>query len=173
MMSGFVFTLFLTVASLAMLEDFFKDLGFRRLGGEGWYGRVQEGEWLVDVFVKRIGDRLQLLLPDASIPREICERVVKRLAAELYAHVERRPFDPSYMEVVGPTPSFCHYCLEEVYMPYRCHRCGGYYCSEHRFPWRHNCPGDGGEAAAIVRFEKPREKRVERGRILIKEIPCG
>ena len=176
MMSGLVFTILLSVASLAMLEGFLRGLGFRRIGGGGWHGRIREDGWLVDVFIRRIDDRLQLLLPDASIPREICERVVRRLAAELYAQVEHRPFDPSYVEVVGPTPSFCHYCLEEVYMPYRCHRCGGYYCSEHRFPWRHDCPGDGGEAAAIVRLEGAKEEKREaarKRRILVKEIPCG
>jgi len=174
-MSGLTFTILLAVASLAMLDGFFRELGFRRLGDEGWRGRIHEDGWLVDVFVKRIGDRLHLLLPDASIPREICERVVRRLAARLYAEVEHRPFDPSYVEIIGPTPSFCHYCLREVYMPYRCHRCGGYYCSEHRFPWRHDCPGDGGEAAAIVRLEEAREEKreAEKRRILVKEIPCG
>jgi hypothetical protein len=173
-MSGLVFTLLLTAASLAMLGDAFERMGFRRIGEDGWRGRMQEEDWLVDVFIKRIGGRLHLLLPDASIPREICERIVRSLSARLYALLEHQPFRPEYVEVVGSTPSFCHYCLEEVYMPYRCHRCGGYYCSEHRFPWRHDCPGDEGEAKATIRIEETLErKKRQRRRILVREVPCG
>ena len=173
MMSGLVFTLLLA-ASLVMLDDAFRGMGFRRLGGGGWHGRLREGSRLVDVFIKRSEGRLHLLLPDASIPREVCERVVRRLAARLYALLRYRPLDPGSVEVVGPTPSFCHYCLEEVYLPYRCPRCGGYYCSEHRLPWRHDCPGGGGEARAAVDVEKPwREERRRRRRIPVREVPCG
>ncbi len=35
----------------------------------------------------------------------------------------------------------CDVCGTEVDMPYECHRCGGTFCSEHRLPERHDCPG--------------------------------
>lgn len=35
----------------------------------------------------------------------------------------------------------CDVCGEEVSMPYECHRCGDTFCSEHRLPEHHDCPG--------------------------------
>lgn len=35
----------------------------------------------------------------------------------------------------------CDVCGKEEGMPYRCRLCGGTYCSEHRLPENHGCPG--------------------------------
>ena len=35
----------------------------------------------------------------------------------------------------------CDRCGEQEPMPYRCRLCGGTYCSNHRLPENHNCPG--------------------------------
>ncbi|WP_232687450.1 rhomboid family intramembrane serine protease [Halobacterium zhouii] len=35
----------------------------------------------------------------------------------------------------------CDRCGEQEPMPYRCRLCGGTYCSDHRLPENHNCPG--------------------------------
>ncbi|WP_132057443.1 rhomboid family intramembrane serine protease [Halorussus amylolyticus] len=35
----------------------------------------------------------------------------------------------------------CDACGEHENMPYKCRRCGGTYCSAHRLPESHNCPG--------------------------------
>jgi len=35
----------------------------------------------------------------------------------------------------------CDVCGEEESMPYHCRHCGGTYCSEHRLPESHDCPG--------------------------------
>jgi membrane associated rhomboid family serine protease len=35
----------------------------------------------------------------------------------------------------------CDVCGKHVDMPYRCNRCGENYCSEHRLPENHSCPG--------------------------------
>jgi membrane associated rhomboid family serine protease len=37
--------------------------------------------------------------------------------------------------------SKCDACGKTENMPYRCHHCGGTYCSEHRLPEAHDCPG--------------------------------
>ncbi len=37
----------------------------------------------------------------------------------------------------------CDVCGEQVDMPYQCRHCGGTYCSEHRLPENHDCPGLG------------------------------
>ena len=35
----------------------------------------------------------------------------------------------------------CDVCGKDEYMPFRCKYCGGYFCSEHRLPEMHDCPG--------------------------------
>ena len=35
----------------------------------------------------------------------------------------------------------CDACGSDENMPYNCRHCGGTYCSEHRLPENHNCPG--------------------------------
>jgi Zn-dependent protease len=34
----------------------------------------------------------------------------------------------------------CQKCGEEIFLPFRCPYCGGYFCSEHRLPENHECP---------------------------------
>lgn len=34
----------------------------------------------------------------------------------------------------------CQKCEKEVFLPFRCVYCGGYFCSEHRLPENHDCP---------------------------------
>jgi len=34
----------------------------------------------------------------------------------------------------------CQKCQKEVFLPFRCPYCGGYFCSEHRLPENHECP---------------------------------
>jgi Zn-dependent protease len=34
----------------------------------------------------------------------------------------------------------CQRCGKEVFLPFRCPYCGGYFCSEHRLPENHDCP---------------------------------
>jgi hypothetical protein len=35
----------------------------------------------------------------------------------------------------------CDRCGDDVYLPFRCSYCGGYYCSKHRLPEFHDCTG--------------------------------
>jgi Zn-dependent protease len=34
----------------------------------------------------------------------------------------------------------CQKCDKEIFLPFRCPYCGGYFCSEHRLPENHDCP---------------------------------
>ena len=34
----------------------------------------------------------------------------------------------------------CQKCGNEIFLPFRCEYCGGYFCSEHRLPENHECP---------------------------------
>lgn len=35
----------------------------------------------------------------------------------------------------------CQKCGKETFLPFKCPYCGGYFCSEHRLPENHECPG--------------------------------
>jgi Zn-dependent protease len=37
----------------------------------------------------------------------------------------------------------CEKCQKEVFLPFKCQYCGGYFCSEHRLPENHECPSMG------------------------------
>jgi len=152
------------------------NLGFKSIArGETWRGRLREGRWNVDVFIKRLGKELQFFLPDSSVPKEVCEKVVKQLSAKIYSLIKKEAFRPDYVQVVGSTPSFCYYCLDSVYMPFRCTRCGGFFCSRHRLPERHNCPGGEEEKIRMPAVDEVEEESIEKREktIILKEIPCG
>jgi Zn-dependent protease len=34
----------------------------------------------------------------------------------------------------------CQKCGKEIFLPFRCPYCGGYFCTEHRLPENHHCP---------------------------------
>lgn len=34
----------------------------------------------------------------------------------------------------------CQKCGQEIFLPFRCPYCGGYFCAEHRLPENHDCP---------------------------------
>lgn len=128
----------------------------------------------MEAFIRRRGDEVRLILPNPSVPEEVCRKVAKRLAASLYALLSPLETPPDRVRILGPSLQFCHYCLEPVALPYKCIRCGGLYCGDHRLPEKHDCPGGGGEAAKIP-VDGARQKRIEKERekAVLRIIPCG
>jgi len=47
----------------------------------------------------------------------------------------------------------CQKCGKEVFLPFRCPYCGGYFCSEHRLPENHECPRM--DLARVPKKEEP------------------
>ncbi len=47
----------------------------------------------------------------------------------------------------------CQKCRKEVFLPFRCPYCGGYFCSEHRLPENHECPRM--DLARVPKKEEP------------------
>ena len=177
-MSGLVFSILLNAVALASLNRLLRDeLNFDRIAdGLGWRGRVEEDNRVVDVFIKYGENRVQLILPDASIPEETCKKTVKKIASSIYAAIYGVEPPSDAISVLGPAQSFCHYCLRPVNeMLFRCKRCGGLYCSEHRLPEMHNCPGLGASRNSVRtrRFEDSPKAEKKRGRMVVKEILCG
>lgn len=172
--SGILFSLILAGITLKTINDLMKgDFSLKEISPGSWRGYIREGRYSVEVHIKRRGDEILFLLPDRSIPEDVCKKVVKRLSAKLYALLVKTEMPPESVEIMGPANSFCYYCLEPVYMPFRCNRCGGYFCAEHRLPEKHDCPGDEGEKASAP-IKKPDEKEKEKKKkILVRAIACG
>lgn len=118
--------------------------------------------------VQRNGE-IYIVLPD--YPRDKCESIVKKLLQKLKPHAEIK------MSSIGHASSHCNYCLATFSLTYRCHRCGGWYCVDHRLPERHNCP-DEGEGSTAKRTQ-PKETRIkeqdkEKGEeIVAVRLPCA
>ncbi len=49
----------------------------------------------------------------------------------------QKPEAPNY-GTSTPVSSLCGQCGKQTTMPFRCRRCGGLFCSEHRLPEAHN-----------------------------------
>ena len=175
-MSGLIFSLLFAAVSIpALMELLKKESGFREIAeGSGLHGYVDEDGRRVEVFVKRDKKQVQFILPDLSIPDEVCKKVVKKLVSKLYAVISEKEMSPDDINIVGPSQSFCHYCLEPVgELLFRCWRCSGLYCGKHRFPEEHDCPDGGLMEVAVTSRKKKSEKRKPPSKILLKEAPCG
>ena len=179
-MSGLIFSLVLgAVSTSALIKVLRENPEFRELSGDReWHGFVEDDGHRVEVFVKRDKKQVQFILPDLSIPEETCKKVVKKLTARLYAEISEKTPLLDNISIVGPSGSFCHYCLEPAKeLLFECKRCRGFYCSNHRLPEEHNCP-DGGTAGIRIghaRKEKESKTRKEEKpmKILLKKMPCG
>jgi hypothetical protein len=179
-MSGLIFSLFLGAISLSALVRALKENPeFRKLSKDrGWRGYVEEDRYRVEVFVKRDEKQVQFILPDHSIPEETCKKAVKKLTRKLFVQIPEVKTPLENVSIVGPSGTFCHYCLEPAReLLFKCKRCGGFYCGNHRLPEEHNCPSSGttGIRTKQKRKEKEREGRKEEKprKVIIKEIPCG
>lgn len=175
-MSGLIFSLLLGAASIAAVMRVLKDgLEFREIAeGQGLRGYVEEDGYRIEVLAKRDKKQVQFILPDLSIPDDVCKKAVKKLTSKLYALIAEREISPDNITVVGPSFSFCHYCLEHVTeLLFKCWRCGGLYCDRHRFPEQHNCPGSGLERVRLRLKKKKKAKTTTPARVLLKKAPCG
>lgn len=115
------------------------------------------------------GDEIYIVLPD--YPRDRCESIVKKLLQKL------RPDAEIKIGSIGYASSHCNYCFTSLPFPYRCNRCGGWYCSEHRLPEKHNCPNGTGEAATQRRQRRDEEKKQvtkeKKEKIVAVQVPCA
>jgi len=112
------------------------------------------------------GDKIYMVLPD--YPRERCEEVVQKLLRKL------RPDAEIHVGSVGRASSHCNFCLTPIPFPYHCHRCGGWYCGEHRIPERHNCPGEAGQVVSRrIRRKEVKKEEAKKEKIIAVQVPCA
>jgi len=111
------------------------------------------------------GDHILIILPDYQ-PREKCLEVARKILLKLAPKAEIQ------VATMGFASSQCNYCLNPTPLPYRCSRCGGWYCENHRLPEQHNCPGEERKVKRVAKRVKPKKEEKEK-KIVVAEIPCG
>jgi hypothetical protein len=157
-MSNLIFRALLSGVSWKMIT---RVLGLReRVKGIG-DGEVEGYRYTI---VQR-GEEILIVLPDYA-PREKCQEVAKEILSQLVPKSKIR------VATMGNASSHCNFCLKSTPMPYHCHRCGGWYCENHRLPEKHNCPGEKEKTEKIIERLKPK-KREKKKEIIVAEAPCG
>jgi Zn-dependent protease len=110
---------------------------------------IHEGIYEVDMNIGPMaGETSPRCIGPLSDP---CDHVVDH--GSIVVYVEERPSRTRQVKAqIGVSASIpragrqkpmvkCDHCGKEVYLPFRCSYCGGYFCSEHRLPEFHNCTG--------------------------------
>ena len=123
------------------------------------------------------GEKFTIIIPDENLTEEECRRIAKKILLELYKleGIELN-IDDIEIKMRGFASGICNYCLIRFPFTYKCKRCKGYYCSEHRLPEKHNCPGerkikfDTKQKEEVKKKEKNEEKTKK---VLITESHCG
>ena len=111
------------------------------------------------------GDEIHIVLPDYE-PREKCLEAVRKILSKLAPKFE------IHVATTGYASSHCNYCLKPTPLPYRCHRCEGWYCEGHRIPEKHNCPEGKRRIERVVERIKPKKEERKR-EIVVTHVPCG
>ena len=113
-------------------------------------------------------DQIYIELPDC--PREKCEEIVKKILQKL------KPTAEIKVSSFGYVSGHCNYCLAPGAMLYRCYRCNGQYCGNHRLPEQHNCPGKPPEKTKQPTTEKKEDKEKkseQQEQVIVTRVPCG
>ena len=123
------------------------------------------------------GEKFSILIPDENLTEEECRRIAKKIIKELYKlEGIKLDIDDIEIKMKGFASGICNYCLIVFPFTYKCHRCKGYYCSEHRLPENHNCPGERKLKFKNEEKDKDKEKKKkdEKGKkVEIVESHCG
>ncbi|MBS7250866.1 MAG: hypothetical protein KIH08_09820 [Candidatus Freyarchaeota archaeon] len=120
------------------------------------------------------GEKINIIIPDERIPRDECEEIAKKILVAIYSLLGKKvKLEEITVTRLGYASGTCNYCLVLTPLTFKCKRCGGYYCAEHRLPEKHNCPSGKTEEIDnrnLVRKRKTSKKREE---IILSEAPCG
>ncbi len=134
---------------------------------------------------------IRVMLTDASLPVERCDKVASRIAKKIYEDATGRKLRPEQVVVKGTaafTSAICERCKETLdTFPYACTVCGRCFCYDHKQPEIHGC-----QHASQTRIDedttRPREKPTakRRGRytptkhadrtrpaVTVTKVPCG
>lgn len=117
-----------------------------------------------------------IIIPNDMLQEEECRKIAKKILIELYKLLGIEiSIEEIEIKMLGFASGICNYCLIKA-LTYKCRRCKGYYCSEHRLPENHNCPVDKQVEFEMKKKEKDKNKENKNKKskeIVIFETHCG
>jgi predicted Zn-ribbon and HTH transcriptional regulator len=137
-------------------------------------GSIEHNGRSVDVTLIVDGDKINIIIPDEYISKEECEEIAKKILIRLYLLLGKNvKFEEITVTRLGYASGTCNYCLAITPLTFKCKRCGGYYCAEHRLPEKHNCPSGKTEKINNRNTVRKRKTSKKREEIILCEAPCG
>lgn len=174
-MSNLIFQALINGLTQTFFQKFVSELDFKMRSGNIAQGSIEHKGRRVDISIIIEGEKISIILPDERIPKDECEQIAKKILLTLYAILGKK-ITPEEVIItrLGYASGICNYCLALTPLTYKCHRCGGFYCNEHRLPEKHNCPKGKDEETTskniIITKKSNKEKERE---IILSKAPCG
>ena len=124
-----IFALFLTLIGLFQLIFLFNDNYYLK--------------WLIFGFTTIISSSVLIyyFVIKQSQPREKTYSIRMSRMADRTSFTYPETIPPSKMQKKTKFEGKCYYCGSFVSFGFTCSYCGGYFCSDHRIPEKHECVG--------------------------------
>ena len=124
---------------------------------------------------------VQVVITDASIPPDKCEKIAIDFAQRLHEKATGRKIAREQIlakNIASLATNICEHCLEHIEgLPHVCKVCGRTFCYDHRRPETHGCQLkvriDHPEQATTKQQQRRPEKESAQPRVIIRKIPCG
>ena len=174
-MSNLIFQALINSLTQTIFQKYVSELAFKIRDRNIAQGSIEYKGRKVDITIIREGEKLSIIIPDQRIPKDECEQIAKKILITLYASLGKKTKPEEIMITrLGYASGICNYCLTVTPLTYKCHRCGGFYCAEHRLPEKHNCPKGKEEELTSKNTMKIKKSNKEKGgKIILSETPCG
>ena len=172
-MSNKIFQVMVKFMEQKIFDKLINKLKFKRKRTKNVASGYIKGEYVTVYFE---GEKFTIIIPDEKLTEEECRKIAKIILIELYKLIGMElNIEDIEIKMLGFASGICNYCLIKAFT-YKCHRCKGYYCSEHRLPENHNCPANRKIKYKIKKKEKMEEKKEKdkkSKKVIIVESYCG
>ena len=172
-MSNKIFEAIIHSLAMPLFNKLTEKLNFKKKEKENVASGIIDG---AHVTIFHEGEKLTIIIPDDKLSEEKCRKIAKKIIKKLYQLMEIEiDLDNIEIKMKGFASGICNFCLIKAFT-YKCHRCRGYYCGEHRLPEKHNCPGNRRLQFQINEdiSDKEEQKKDEKSeKVIILESHCG
>ncbi|MHA1378836.1 MAG: AN1-type zinc finger domain-containing protein [Candidatus Helarchaeota archaeon] len=172
-MSNKIFESIISFMSQQLFDKIIDVFKFKLKGKKNIASGYLEDEYVTIYFE---GDKLTIIIPDENLSEKKCHKIAKKIIKKIYnlRGIELE-LDEIEIKMLSFASGICNFCLIKAFT-YKCRRCKAYYCSNHRLPENHNCPGEHKLAFEIKEraFNKKKYAEEEKSaKIIITESHCG
>ncbi len=173
-MSNQIFQALINGLNQVIFQRLTSEMALSIIGQNIARGSIEHNGRSVDVTLIVDGDKINIIIPDERISKEECEEIAKKILIRLYLLLGKNvKFEEITVTRLGYASGTCNYCLAITPLTFKCKRCGGYYCAEHRLPEKHNCPSGKTEKINNRNTVRKRKTSKKREEVILSEAPCG